>query len=165
MTVIIGIDPGLNRTGWGIVNYQSGRLSFVSCGVVTTNAATPLAARLKRLHDDLTASIAPYTIDEAAIEETFVNVNSASSLKLAHARGALMLTLSLHGLKVYEYTANSIKKTVTGSGHAEKSQVSAMVRGLLPGCRAASADATDALAVAVTHAQHAHIAAKLHAFS
>ena len=151
---ILGIDPGLRITGWGVVEAHGTRLVFVACGRVTTDAAAPLASRLRQLHEGLTGVIAGHAPHEAAIEETFVNRDPQSALKLGQARGIALLAPALAGLPVAEYAANLIKKTVTGAGHAEKAQVQMMVKVLLPRSDAASADAADALAVAITHAQH-----------
>lgn len=152
MTVILGIDPGLQRTGWGIIISKQNQLSFVSCGVIATTTAFSMPERLKQLHDGLEAVIGKYRPAEVGIEETFVSVNGASTLKLGQARGALMLTLSLAQLPVFEYSATSVKKSVVGTGHADKKQVAMMVKTLLPASTARKADAADALAVAITHA-------------
>jgi crossover junction endodeoxyribonuclease RuvC len=154
MTIILGVDPGLQHTGWGIINCQANRLSFLACGTIHTKPDMPTADRLKLLHDGLAAAIALHKPTEAAVEETFVNKNNQSSLKLGQARGAILLALSLNGTKVYEYSANLVKKSVVGSGHADKGQIAMMVKTLLPGSKAQSADAADALAVAITHANH-----------
>jgi crossover junction endodeoxyribonuclease RuvC len=154
MTIILGIDPGLQRTGWGVIISKANQLSFVDCGTIATDAAAPLAERLKTLHDGLAAAIAKHRPDEAAVEETFINKSGSSSLKLGQARGAILLSLSLSDVKVYEYSANEVKKSVVGQGHAEKKQVAMMVKMLLPTSNAKQADAADALAVAITHAHH-----------
>lgn len=157
MTVLLGVDPGLVRTGWGIIRIQGNQLSYVGCGVIAPPAAVPLAERLKFLHDGLAGIIAQFSPQEAAVEETFVNKSGTSTLKLGQARGALLLTLSLSGLPVYEYSATQVKKSVVGTGHADKAQVSMMVQTLLPASRgnpAVKADAADALAVAICHAHH-----------
>ena len=151
---ILGIDPGLRNTGWGIVESDGSRLAFVACGTVRSDADETLAARLRQLHDGLSAIIAAHEPHEAAVEETFVNRDPQSALKLGQARGIALLAPALAGLQVAEYAANLIKKTVVGAGHAEKAQVAMMVRVLLPKCDAKSADAADALAVAICHAQH-----------
>lgn len=155
---ILGIDPGLQRTGWGIISSQGSQLSFVAAGTLTSRADAPLAERLSTLHSGLMEIIRTHAPKRAAIEETFVNVNGASTLKLGQARGALLLTLSLAGLAVGEYSPNLVKKSVVGKGHAEKSQVSHMVRLLLRGCEASGPDAMDALAIAICHAHHAGVA-------
>lgn len=152
---ILGIDPGLGNTGWGIIESERDRVRFIACGTVTTDAAAPLSERLKALHEGLAAVTALHRPHEAAIEETFVNRNPLSSLKLGHARGVLMMTVSLAGLSISEYAATLVKKSVVGAGRAEKEQVGYMVKLLLPGARPDSADAADALAVAICHAHHA----------
>lgn len=154
MTLLLGVDPGLQHTGWGIIRAQGNQLSFVDCGVIHTDGKASMAERLKTLHDGLQAVIAKHQPQEAAIEETFVNKSGSSTLKLGQARGALFLTLSLTNLPVYEYSANMVKKSVVGSGHADKKQIAMMVKTLLPGSAAKTADAADALAVAICHAHH-----------
>ena len=151
---ILGIDPGLRNTGWGVIEADGSRLSFVACGAVHSDAALSLGERLRQLHDGLAGIIAAHEPHEAAVEETFVNRDPQSALKLGQARGIALLAPALAGLSVAEYAANLIKKTVVGAGHAEKAQVAMMVRVLLPKCDAKSADAADALAVAICHAQH-----------
>ncbi len=151
---IIGIDPGLRNTGWGVVEALGSRLSFVACGVVRSDSALSLADRLRQLHDGLSGVIHTHMPQEAAVEETFVNRDPQSALKLGQARGVALVVPALAGLPVAEYAANLVKKTVVGSGHAEKPQIAAMVRILLPRAEAQSADAADALAVAICHAQH-----------
>ncbi|GAC1333651.1 MAG: crossover junction endodeoxyribonuclease RuvC [Beijerinckiaceae bacterium] len=151
---IIGIDPGLRTTGWGIIEAQGSRLSFVACGCVRSDDKLAIAARLRQLHEGLAEVIALHAPHEAAVEETFVNRDPQSALKLGHARGMALVVPALAGLDVAEYAANLVKKTVVGTGHAEKGQVALMVRVLLPKSDAAHADAADALAVAITHAQH-----------
>ena len=151
---IIGIDPGLRNLGWGVVESEGSRLTFIACGSVHSDAKMTLADRLRQLHEGLAAIIHLHTPAEAAVEETFVNRDPQGALKLGQARGVALVVPSLAGLPVAEYAANLITKTVVGAGHAEKSQVAMMVRMLLPKSDAASADAADALAVAITHAQH-----------
>lgn len=151
-SIILGIDPGLQRTGWGVISTQGSSLKFVACGVIKTNASHPLDVRLKSIHDGIRKVADMYSPIEAAIEETFVSVNGASTLKLGQARGAAMLSLSLCSLPVSEYSATSVKKAVVGNGHAEKKQVEAMMKILLPGANPEMADAADALAIAVCHA-------------
>jgi crossover junction endodeoxyribonuclease RuvC len=154
MTVILGVDPGLQRTGWGVIRATGNQLSFIDCGTIRSDADACLAERLKQLHDGLAAAIHKHLPNESAVEETFVNVSGSSTLKLGQARGALLLTLSLNRLPVYEYSANMVKKSVVGAGHADKKQVSMMVKMLLPASNAKQADAADALAVAICHAHH-----------
>ena len=152
-TRILGIDPGLNRTGWGVVDSAGNRLSHVAHGVVVTDPADPLATRLAAIHAGLLQVAADYTPDEAAVEEVFVNRNPASTLKLGMARGIALLVPATSGMRVAEYAANLIKKSIVGTGHADKAQVAMMVSRLLPGVTA-TADAADALAVAICHAHH-----------
>lgn len=154
MNVILGIDPGLQRTGWGVVRQSGNSLSFVACGVIKSNSDESLSTRLHALHEGLNKVIALHRPAQAAIEETFVSVNGASTLKLGQARGALLLTLAQAGLPVDEYAATLVKKSIVGTGHAQKPQVAQMVRMLLPGCGEHGADAMDALAVALCHAHH-----------
>ena len=154
MTIIIGIDPGLQHTGWGVLTISGNQLSFVASGTIHTDAKTPMPQRLRELHDGLQKIINIYKPQEAALEETFVNKNNASSLKLGQARGAIMLSVNLAGLELAEYSANLVKKSVVGSGHAGKEQVAMMVKIILPASDAKGADAADALAVAICHANH-----------
>ena len=151
---ILGVDPGLRNTGWGLIDVTGARLSYVGCGSIRTDAATSLAERLADIQRALTKLVAGEAPREAAVEETFVNRDPQSALKLGQARGVALASLALTGLPVAEYAANLIKKTVVGVGHAEKQQVAMMVKMLLPSCQIASPDAADALAVAITHAQH-----------
>jgi crossover junction endodeoxyribonuclease RuvC len=151
---LLGIDPGLRHTGWGVVVQSGNRLSFVAAGRVSPDPDLSMASRLYELAQKLTEVVATYKPDEAAIEETFVNKNAASALKLGQARGAAMLALAQAGLCVSEYAANRVKQSVVGHGHADKIQIQAMVGVLLPGCGKLVADAADALAVAITHAHH-----------
>jgi crossover junction endodeoxyribonuclease RuvC len=152
--IILGIDPGLQRTGWGVIKANANQLSFIDCGVVRSDPDLTIDERVKQIHDGLAIVIATHCPAEAAVEETFVNESGSSTLKLGQARGAILLTLSLHNLKVYEYGANKVKKSVVGSGHADKKQVAMMVKMLLPASNAKQADAADALAVAICHANH-----------
>jgi crossover junction endodeoxyribonuclease RuvC len=151
---ILGIDPGLRHMGWGIVEVSGSRLTYVASGTIHSADKADLGVRLRSLHEGLSAVVADYAPQEAAVEETFVNCDPRSALKLGQARGIAIVVPALAGLPVAEYAANLIKKTVVGSGHAEKTQIALMVRMLLPKCDPASADAADALAVAITHAQH-----------
>lgn len=151
---IIGIDPGLRNCGWGIVEADGSRLSFVACGAIHSNAKLDLASRLRQLHEGLSAIIHEHMPAEAAVEETFVNRDPQSALKLGQARGIALAVPALAGLPVAEYAANTVKKTVVGAGHAHKQQVAMMIRVLLPRSDALSADAADALAIAICHAQH-----------
>jgi len=153
---IIGIDPGLRNMGWGIVELAGSQLIYVASGVLHSNNKMALGSRLCELHEGLARVIADYRPAEAAVEETFVNCDPQSALKLGQARGIALVVPALAGLPVAEYAANLIKKTVAGAGHAEKAQIMMMVKVLLPKCQNAnfSADAADALAVAITHAHH-----------
>lgn len=157
---IFGIDPGLQRTGWGIVDVSGNRLTHISHGVIKTDAKADTAARLHKIFEDLTQMLTLWQPTHAAIEETFVNKNPASALKLGLARGVAMMAPAKVGLRVAEYPANLVKKSVTGAGHADKEQVQAMIRVLLPGVEA-SHDAADALAVAICHAHHGATREKL----
>lgn len=156
MTIILGIDPGLQKTGWGVINATGNRLSYIACGTIATKEKD-LVYRLKELHDGLQGVIQAHNPDQAAIEETFINTNARSSLKLGHARGALMVAVSLSAVPLYEYAATLVKKSIVGVGRAEKEQIGMMVKQLLPGCKPDSADAADALAVAICHANHAWV--------
>jgi crossover junction endodeoxyribonuclease RuvC len=151
---ILGLDPGLRATGWGVITVEGTKLAYVACGTVTSDGSLPLALRLKQLHDRLTEVVQAWSPDEVAVEETFVNKDPQGTLKLGQARAMSLLVPALHGLPVAEYGANQIKKTVVGVGHAEKAQVLAMVKVLLPKADPRQADAADALAIAIAHAHH-----------
>ena len=151
---ILRLDPGLRHTGWGIIDVLGNRLSFVADGVVQPDATLSLAERLQVLFLEIQGLVAAYAPDECAIEDTFVNKNPVSTLKLGHARAAAMLAPAVAGIPVAEYKPNLVKKSVVGAGHAGKNQVAAMMRVLLPGSQSLSKDAADALAVAVCHAHH-----------
>jgi crossover junction endodeoxyribonuclease RuvC len=152
---VLGLDPGLRHTGWGVIEADRGRLSHVAHGAVTADVDDDLAMRLVQIHDGLVAVIALWRPDEAAVEESFANQNRMASIKLGLARGVALLVPAKAGLKVAEYGTNHIKRSIVGNGHAEKLQVQAMVRRLLPGAVLSGADAADALAVAICHAHHA----------
>jgi crossover junction endodeoxyribonuclease RuvC len=152
--ILIGIDPGLGCTGWGVIAAEGNRLRHIANGQVRTDAKSALADRLLQLHDRLAEVIAEHRPEGAAIEEVYVNDNGQSTLKLGHARGVLLLVAARSGLVVGEYAPSLVKKAVVGTGGAEKAQVHAMVSRLLPGVKIAGADAGDALAVAITHAHH-----------
>ena len=154
MTRIIGIDPGLRRTGWGVVDSDGVRLSYVASGLITSPADAELAYRLRELFEGIASVIASFKPQEAAVEETFVNDNARSTLKLGQARGMALLAPALVGLAIAEYPPNVVKKTVTGTGHGEKRQIQAMVGFLLPRATFDSADEADALAIAICHASH-----------
>lgn len=161
MSIIIGIDPGLVYCGVGVIRTKDNSVSFIASHTIHPNPKDELDVRLKHLHDELAALIAQYQPDVAAMEETFVSANGQSTLKLGQARGALLLTLSLAGLPVHAYSPNLIKKTLTGNGHAGKDQIAQMVKYMLPTATPKRADEADALAIALTHAQHAPLAARL----
>jgi len=152
--LILGLDPGLRHTGWGTVAQDGNRLSFIAAGRISPDDSLPMASRLCALAEGLDEVLAQHRPREAAIEETFINKNALSALKLGQARGAAMLTLAQSGLAVSEYAANRIKQSITGYGHADKTQIQAMISMLLPGSGKLAADAADALAVAITHAHH-----------
>lgn len=151
---ILGIDPGLRRTGWGLIESDGNRLLYVACGSLETDERTELCERLVLIHAGLKKVIDEFAPDEAAVENTFVNVNGAATLKLGQARGVAMLVPAQHGLSVAEYAPNLVKKSIVGSGHADKSQIRMMIGMLLPKADPQSEDAADALAIAVTHAHH-----------
>jgi crossover junction endodeoxyribonuclease RuvC len=151
---IIGIDPGLRRCGWGIIESEGNRLAFIAAGTVTPPVNGELAYRLVALFEGLSAVLREHTPDEAAVEETFVNQGARSALILGQARGVALMTPASLGLPVAEYAANLIKKSVVGTGHADKTQIALMVRTLLPQATFTGADAADALALAICHAHH-----------
>lgn len=160
---ILGIDPGLRHTGWGVIETEGARLSFVACGTIKPDDKAPLAERLRAIHDGLADVLVRFKPDEATVEETFVNKDARATLKLGQARGVAMLAPALHGLSVSEYAPNLIKKTIVGAGHADKDQVHMMVKVLLPKSDAKTPDAVDALAIAITHAQHRGLNARTQA--
>src|SRR3981189_3672239 len=160
---ILGIDPGLRRTGWGVIEIDGNRLIFVGCGsgvlcVVWGGGAPPralpLASRLLAIHEALAAVLGDFKPAEAAVEQTFVNKDGVATPKLGQARGGAMLAPALFGISVAEYAPNQVKKTVVGAGHADKNQILVMLKILLPKAEPKSADAADALAIAITHAHH-----------
>lgn len=150
----MGIDPGLQRTGWGVVESDGHRLKHIANGVVTSTASAALSDRLMELHTGLQTVLRDWKPQSCAVEETFVNKNPTSTLKLGQARGIALLVPAQMGLPVAEYTPTHVKKSVVGTGQAAKTQIDAMVRVLLPGIEIANADAADALAVAICHAHH-----------
>jgi crossover junction endodeoxyribonuclease RuvC len=152
--IILGLDPGLGTTGWGLIQAEGNRLSHIANGQLKTDATAPLPRRLAGLAEQLEAVIAEHRPEAAAVEEVFVNANPQSTLKLGQARGVVIMVAARSGLEVGEYAARLVKKAVVGVGHAEKAQVHAMVSRLLPGVKVAGPDAADALAVAITHAHH-----------
>ena len=157
---ILGLDPGLRKTGWGVIRVEGNRLSHLGHGVIAPDEKAPFSERLLALFDGISAVVADWTPDEAAIEETFMNTNAASALKLGHARAAALLAPAKAGLPVAEYAARLVKKSVVGTGAADKDQVAFMIARILPGSAGATADAADALAVAIAHA-HARTRGRL----
>jgi crossover junction endodeoxyribonuclease RuvC len=151
---ILGIDPGLRRTGWGVIAAEGNRLIYLACGSVVTNEKLSLAERLVTIHDGLARIVDEFHPDEAAVEATFVNRDAAATLKLGQARGIALLVPAKAGVIVAEYAPNLVKKTIVGAGHAEKAQIRLMIGVLLPKADPQSEDAADALAIAVTHAHH-----------
>lgn len=159
--LILGIDPGLQKTGWGLIFTEGHSLRFQASGLIKTNPADDLSRRLACLHEGLADVMKQWRPQAAAIEETFVNKNPASALKLGQARGAVLAVPALYGLSVSEYAATKVKKSVVGTGRADKSQMGMMVRTLLPGCGQISEDEADALAVAICHAHYGSWNSKL----
>ncbi|MDZ4370392.1 MAG: crossover junction endodeoxyribonuclease RuvC [Phenylobacterium sp.] len=157
---ILGLDPGLRRTGWGVIACEGARLSHVAHGVITPRDTLPFAERLRILFAEIEAVIAAHAPDEAAVEETFMNNNAQSALKLGHARAMALVVPARAGLPVAEYAATVVKKAVVGTGGADKAQVGWMIARLLPTAGKTSADAADALAVAIAHA-HARTARRV----
>ena len=151
---ILGIDPGLRRTGWGVIGCEGSRLTYVADGVLKPDETATLAMRLVELRNLLDEVVRTWAPDEAAVEETFVNKDARATLKLGHARAIALLVPAGAGLPVAEYAPNLVKKTVVGAGHAEKQQIRRMVQVLLPRAEPQSEDAADALAIAICHAQH-----------
>lgn len=152
--IVIGLDPGLGTTGWGVIAASGNRLSHIANGQISTDAKAELPERLVTLTAELRDILAEHRPDSAGIEEVFLNVNAQSTLKLGQARGVLLFALAEAGLGIGEYATRHVKKAVVGTGGADKAQIHAMVARLLPGARIAGADAADALAVAITHAHH-----------
>ena len=151
---ILGIDPGLRRTGWGVIDVEGNRLIYVGCGSVESRDTLSLAERLLTIHEGLARILGEFQPMEAAVEATFVNKDGASTLKLGQARGVAMLAPALAGILVAEYAPNQVKKTVVGAGHADKNQIRVMLGMLLPKADPQTPDAADALAIAITHAHH-----------
>ena len=151
---ILGIDPGLRRTGWGLISVAGNTLSFLGSGTIKAPLEGELAARLAVLHEQLAAVVSAWTPDEAAVEQTFVNRDGAATLKLGQARGIALLVPAQARIPVAEYAPNAVKKAVVGAGHAEKAQIRAMVKVLLPKADFGTDDAADALAIAICHAHH-----------
>ena len=155
--IILGLDPGLGTTGWGVIRKEGNRLSHIDNGEISTDAKLPLANRLVMIDEKLRVILDHFRPDQAAVEEVFVNKNPQSTLKLGQARGVVLLGAARNGTPVTEYAARLVKKSVVGTGKAEKAQIAAMLRILLPGLKLAGEDAADALAVAITHANHIRI--------
>ena len=151
---ILGIDPGLRRTGWGVIDVEGNRLIYVGCGSVESRDTLTLAERLLTIHEGLARILGEFRPMEAAVEATFVNKDGASTLKLGQARGVAMLAPAMAGILVAEYAPNQVKKTVVGAGHADKNQIRVMLGMLLPKADPQTPDAADALAIAITHAHH-----------
>ena len=151
---ILGIDPGLRRTGWGVIEIDGNRLTYIGCGSVEPPDTLPLASRLLGIHEGLAKILGDFQPAEAAVEQTFVNKDGVATLKLGQARGIAMMTPAMFGIAVAEYAPNQVKKTVVGAGHADKNQIQVMLKILLPKAEPKSADAADALAIAITHAHH-----------
>jgi crossover junction endodeoxyribonuclease RuvC len=156
---IIGIDPGLRRTGWGVIEIDGNRLIYIGCGSVEPPDTLPLASRLLGIHEGLAKVLGDFQPAECAVEQTFVNKDGVATLKLGQARGIAMMTPAMFGIAVAEYAPNQVKKTVVGAGHADKNQIQVMLKILLPKAEFKSADAADALAIAITHAHHRQSAA------
>jgi crossover junction endodeoxyribonuclease RuvC len=152
--VILGLDPGLGTTGWGVIRKEGNRLSHIDNGEIDTDAKQPLANRLVMIDEKLRAIIEHFRPDYAAVEEVFVNKNPQSTLKLGQARGVVLLGAARGRVPVTEYAARLVKKSVVGTGKADKAQIAAMLKVLMPGIKLAGEDAADALAVAITHAHH-----------
>ena len=158
---LLGLDPGLRQTGWGVIETEGSHLRHLANGTISTNARHTTAERLVTLHEALEAVLNSWTPHAAAVEETFVNKNPRSTLKLGQARGVIMLAPALKGIDVAEYAPNAVKKSVVGVGHASKDQIFAMVSMLLPGIDIDSADSADALAVAICHAHYVQTASRV----
>lgn len=154
MLTILGLDPGLGTTGWGLIRAEGNRLSHLANGQLKTNPSAPLPERLASLAGQLEALLAEHCPAAAAVEEVFVNKNPQSTLKLGQARGVVLMVAARGGIEVGEYAARLVKKAVVGVGNADKAQVHAMIARLLPGAKIAGPDAADALAIAITHAHH-----------
>ncbi len=151
---ILGLDPSLSSTGWGIIDAEHNRVSYVADGFIPTDPKTPINERLAKINEVLREIVETYKPDEAAIEEVFLNSNPASTIKLGMARGVVIMTPAQYGINVYEYEPTKVKKAVVGIGRAEKKQVENMVKILLPGCKPKNNDSADALAIALCHFQY-----------
>lgn len=161
--ILIGLDPGLRRTGWGVIRVDGNHLEHLGNGVISVPSSDDLAMRLANLHRQLSSLLASFVPNEAAVEEIFVNKNPKATLKLGQARGVVMTVPALEGLPVFEYPPNRVKQSLVGSGHASKKQVEVMVKTLLPAAKVDRADASDALAVAICHAHYRQSAQKMRA--
>jgi crossover junction endodeoxyribonuclease RuvC len=161
MNRIIGIDPGLVHTGWAVIEAVGNERHYVASGVILPPAKSPLPERLSFIFNELGAVLDLWKPDECGIEITFVNQNPTTTLLLGHARAAAILAVANRGIPVYEYEPNKIKKAITGQGHADKNQIDAMVRVLLPAAKPKTADESDALAIALTHANYSRISIKV----
>ncbi len=159
--IILGLDPGLQKTGWGLIGTEGSALRFLASGLIKTNPKDPMGVRLSALHRGLIDVIEKHRPDTAALEETFVNKNPASALKLGQARGVILAIPGLYGIEVAEYAANKVKKSIVGTGHADKNQIGMMVKALLPTCGQIGEDEADALAVAICHAHYQRVDARL----
>ncbi len=151
---IIGFDPGLRFTGWGVIENVGNAITYIASGVISVKEKQELAIRIAEIHKEATKIIKEYNPEQAAVEETFVNKNPLTTLRLGQARGAVLLAPALLEIPVFEYSPNLIKKTVVGTGHAEKNQIQTMIKHLLPKSNETNPDANDALAVCVCHAYH-----------
>lgn len=152
--IILGIDPGLIKTGWGVIRKIDNQIKYIASGAIKTDPKLPLSERLKNIYTKVNELIQIYKPEEFSIEETFVNVNPLSSLKLGHARGVAILAAALNNIPVFEYSPNLIKKTVTGAGKAEKQQMVAMIRYIFPGIEIKTEDEADSLCIAICHCNH-----------
>ncbi|MBJ26777.1 crossover junction endodeoxyribonuclease RuvC [Candidatus Poribacteria bacterium] len=149
---MIGLDPGLRFTGWGLIEVEGNRLHHIDSGYIASDSNLDISRRLQQIHDGLSRVFENHTPDEAAVEETFVNKNPNSTLKLGLARGIALVIPAIFGIPVAEYSANTVKKSIVGAGHATKEQMGLMVKNILPGCDPQNSDAADALALAICHA-------------
>lgn len=154
MVKILGLDPSLSSTGWGVIEAKDNRLKYIADGFVKTDPKKPIEERLALLYKELCFVIETYAPDEASIEEIFLNENPSSTIKLSEARGVVISVVGTHGLPLYEYEARKVKKALVGTGAALKNQVETMVKVLLVGCKPKNNDSSDALAIAITHAHH-----------